>query len=67
MLSKSHFTLGTSQRFIYLRRPHRLSDSIRKHDEYNYFKRIILRTDHVQYSLPILKLELTCGRYSFAL
>jgi hypothetical protein len=67
MLSKSHLTFRIFQRFIYLRRRHRSCDSIRKHDEYNYFKRSILRTDHVQHSLSIFKLELTRERYSFSL
>jgi carnitine O-palmitoyltransferase 2 len=70
MLTKSHLTFGTSQRFLYLLHRHISSDSIRKHDDDNYFKRSILPTDHFQYSLPRLpipKLELTCERYLSAL
>jgi carnitine O-palmitoyltransferase 2 len=70
MLTKSHLTFGTSQRFLYLLHRHISSDSIRKYDDDNYFKRSILPTDHFQYSLPRLpipKLELTCERYLSAL
>lgn len=66
MLTKSHLTLGKSQRFVYLLHRPKSSNSNRKHDDYNYFKRSILSTDHFQYSLPRLpipKLEATCERY----
>ena len=66
MLSKSHLTFGTSQRCLYLLHRHVSSNVIRKHDDYNYFKRSILSTDHFQSSLPRLpipKLEQTCERY----
>ncbi|UJR25276.1 hypothetical protein I4U23_006628 [Adineta vaga] len=63
MLTKSHLTFGTSQRFVYLLHRHL---STKKSDEYNHLKPSILPTDHFQYSLPRLpipKLELTCERY----
>jgi len=66
MLTKSHITCGTSQRFFYLLHRYVSSNSNRKHDDYNYFKQSILSTDHFQSSLPRLpipKLELTCERY----
>ena len=66
MLTKSHLTLGNSSRLIYLLHRHVSSHSKIKHDDYNFFKRSILSTDHFQYSLPRLpipKLELTCERY----
>jgi carnitine O-palmitoyltransferase 2 len=70
MLTKSHLKFSTSQRIIYLFHRYKSSDSIRKYDDYNYFKQSILPTDHFQYSLPRLpipKLELTCERYLTAL
>jgi carnitine O-palmitoyltransferase 2 len=70
MLSKIHLTSGTSQRFVYLLHRPASSNSIRKHDNYNYFDQSILSGDHFQASLPRLpipKLELTCERYLSAL
>ncbi|CAF0927076.1 unnamed protein product [Adineta steineri] len=66
MLTKSHLTLGKSQRFLYRIHRYATSDSKRKSDDYNCLKASILPTDHFQYSLPRLpipKLELTCERY----
>ncbi|CAF0953943.1 unnamed protein product [Rotaria magnacalcarata] len=66
MLTKSHITIGTSQRYLFLLHRHVSSHPIKKHDEYNFFKRSILSTDHFQYSLPRLpipKLDKTCERY----
>ncbi|CAF1361460.1 unnamed protein product [Rotaria magnacalcarata] len=66
MLNNSHLRLSTYQRFIYFLHRYKSSDSIKKYDDYNYFKRSILPTDHFQYSLPNLpipKLDLTCERY----
>ena len=70
MLTKSHLTIGISQRYLYHLRRYISSDSIRKHDDYNYFKRSILSTDHFQHSLPRLpipQLDKTCERYLAAL
>lgn len=70
MLTKSHITIGTSQRCLLLLHRHLSTHQIQKHDEYNFFKRSILSTDHFQYSLPRLpipKLDKTCERYLTAL
>ncbi|CAF4435011.1 unnamed protein product [Rotaria sp. Silwood2] len=65
MLTKSHLTYDKCQRIICFLR-HVSNDSIKKHDDLNYFKQSILPTDHFQSSLPHLsipKLDLTCQRY----
>lgn len=70
MLTKSHITIGTSQRYLYRLHRQLSTRSIKKHDEYNYFKQSILSTDHFQYSLPRLpipQLDKTCERYLTAL
>ncbi|CAF1164128.1 unnamed protein product [Rotaria sordida] len=70
MLTKSPIPIGTSQRYVSLLCRHVSSNSIKKHDEYNYFKQSILSTDHFQYSLPRLpipKLDKTCERYLTAI
>jgi carnitine O-palmitoyltransferase 2 len=71
MLTKSHLSINPSQRYLnLLRRRYASSDSINKSDEYNFFKRSILSTDHFQYSLPRLpipQLDKTCQRYLSAI
>lgn len=70
MLNQNHLTFGTSQRLIYFLQRLASTNSGKIHDNYNYFKRSILSTDHFQHSLPRLpipKLELTCERYLTAL
>lgn len=66
MLYKSYLRLCKYQRCPYFLNRYNSSSPHKKYDDYNYFQRSILPTDHFQYSLPRLpipKLGLTCGRY----
>ncbi|CAF0820364.1 unnamed protein product [Adineta steineri] len=70
MLTKSHLSVCNTQRYLNLLHRYTSSNSSQKYDDYNFFKRSILATDHFQNSLPRLpipQLDKTCQRYLAAL
>ncbi|CAF0747826.1 unnamed protein product [Adineta steineri] len=70
MLTKSHLSVCSTQRYLNLLHRYTSSNSSQKYDDYNFFKRSILATDHFQNSLPRLpipQLDKTCQRYLAAL
>ncbi|CAF0729716.1 unnamed protein product [Adineta steineri] len=70
MLTKSHLSVCSTQRYFNLLHRYTSSNSSQKYDDYNFFKRSILATDHFQNSLPRLpipQLDKTCQRYLAAL